>query len=315
MVWLATILYLIMFLPEGAGRHHHSWLHTLDDYASWNMASEAMFLNRSDELSSKFKEVGRTVKVLLLGACDGTGDWLIDRLLNQSHWRGTLVEPEMKNFEDLRTNTARASARLTYHKVAVNDACPTPTMILTFLSVKPDRAHRYPHWFSREIGSVDSNITRGITRFFSTLTNETSFRGTESFTARRQDFDLVNQKVDCVTPDQFLPNSSLASSSSGDKFTTTRYRQEELFNVVKIDTEGRDAAIVVRLLESMHSLRVPLPILVLIENKFASQDVQTALLRVTGSLGYKSTLRYFKNPSRDWISRNDAFFFLPSFHY
>ena len=264
-----------------------------------------MFLNRTDELSLAFKGAGRAVKVLLIGACDGTRDGLIDRLLNQSHWKGTLVEPEMANYEELRLYTSSASDRLTLLNVAVNDVCPTPaTTNLTFLRVKPDRAHRYPHWFSKEIGSVDDNITRGITTFFSTL-NETSFRGTEAFTARRQDFDLVNQKVDCMTPDQFLlPNSTLTFS-----------RRHESFDVVKIDAEGRDVAILVNLLESIRSLHVPLPILILIESKFASQESQTTLLRASDHLGYKSTLRYFKNPSQEWISRNDALFFLQSFPY
>lgn len=291
----------------------YQWAFRLPYYTQKKIAAEFLFLNRIEELSRVIKKLN----VLIVGACDGTHDRLIEMLIDNkshSHWRGILVEPLAKNFEELLVRTKNVTHRLQYFNCALNDRCDKGVGRMTHIRIKQNETHKYPHWLARQIATIDPNASKAIEKFAKQVSTQKKIAlPIFNRTVNPGDLEVVNETVKCKTSQQLMLELHHLRRDSG------KMMRAGLFwiHAIKIDAEGRDFAILRSLLRYYRdqiavdgSSIARLPIIIQIENKFMNPLQRRSLLSDCQALGYNSTLDY---PQYGWLTANDLVFFRQSF--
>lgn len=277
-------------------------------YLQNHIIADIHFIQKVHELSFELQQTSQILNIMVIGACDGTHDRLIYDLINpdNAHWRGILVEPLAHNFRDLTVNLRNVSHRIKTLQCAVTDQCVSEYVNMSYARVRPEVQDKYPHWFTREIASLDPNVTLLFEKFAHSPSKIKRIikDAANGSSVDMKDFEWTTEAVKCMTGSVLI----------------SRMPASDWIHVIKIDAEGRDFLILLTLLKFFLRYRsrgdrtgvMRLPLLILIENKFLTNVQRARLAAATQQLGYESTLSYAPlGHAQHGLNANDALFFQP----
>lgn len=183
------------------------------------------FSRMLQSLSAIAQNQNMTFDFVLIGACDGTADDIIEKYFANSHWRGVFVEPIPDNFNNMTAlfkKKDKYQNRSYFINAAVSDSCSDNMITIYAPAVYENRPT--PHHIKNQMASVRLDVTN-------------------RFVEAEKTPGMREWKVPCATPLKVIKDAQMYFDGlpvdKGSAKLHTRFQPM----LIKIDTEGHDGVI------------------------------------------------------------------------
>jgi hypothetical protein len=167
-----SLMWLLSLSPYAFGSSHGSWpcptnsrlLRGPVQLRVWNelvddVKKHGNVLKYVDSLSANLAHYGLPVNTMMIGACDGQKDSLIEVIQKGNYTSAVLVEPVRENFNDV-SEMFKSKYNVQVLEAAVDPSCVEPTSTRSFTRAAPSFAanETVPHWQRRQLGSMQPKV-------------------------------------------------------------------------------------------------------------------------------------------------------------